>query len=230
MNYLTEIRRDLLSLGDTEYKAFHSKLIPTVAEDCIIGVRTPVLRKYARQICGSAAADVFLGALPHRFYEENNLHAFLLEQFAEYDEAVKRIDEFLPYVDNWATCDMMSPKSFAKNKDRLYKDALRWLENDKVYTVRFGICMLMKHYLDECFRTDFLEKVAAVKSEEYYVKMAVAWYFATALTKRYEETLPYIQNKALDKWTHNKAIQKACESYQVPKERKDYLKTLKIIG
>lgn len=228
MDNLTEIQKKLISLGDGEYKAFHAKLIPTVPEEKIIGVRTPTLRKYAKGLFASTDVSGFLGDLPHKFYEEDNLHAFLIEQIKDYSVVISRLDRFLPYIDNWATCDMMSPACFFKNTDKLYKDALRWLESDKVYAVRFGICMLMKHYFDENFQTAYLDKVDAVKSEEYYIKMAVAWYFATALTKRYNETLPYIENCRLDIWTHNKAIQKACESYQVPKEHKEYLKTLKI--
>lgn len=228
MDNLTEIQKSLFSLGDSDYKAFHAKLIPTVDEEKIIGVRTPALRKYAKELFASADISEFLGTLPHKFYEEDNLHAFLLEQINDYDTVVAHIDRFLPYIDNWATCDMMSPRCFAPNTDKLYKDAFRWIDMGQTYAVRFGVCMLMKHYLDDNFDVAYPEKIADIKNEEYYVKMVVAWYFATALTKRYDEALTYIEKHRLDTWTHNKAIQKACESYQVSKEHKEYLKTLKI--
>ena len=223
-----EIQKSLFSFGDSDYKAFHAKLIPTVPDRKIIGVRTPALRKYAKKLFASADISDFLEMLPHRFYEEDNLHAFMLEQIKDYSVVIRLIDRFLPYIDNWATCDMMSPSCFAQNTDKLYKDAFRWIDTGQTYAVRFGVCMLMKHYLDVNFDVAYLEKVADIKSEEYYVKMAVAWYFATALTKRYDEALTYIEKHRLDAWTHNKAIQKACESYQVPKAHKEYLKTLKI--
>ena len=228
MDNLTEIQKTLFSLGDSGYKAFHAKLIPTVPEEKIIGVRTPVLRKYAKELFVSADISEFLETLPHRFYDEDNLHAFLLEQIKDYGTVIWHIDRFLPHVDNWATCDMMSPRCFDQNTDRLYKDAFRWIDSGQIYAVRFGVCMLMKHYLDGNFDVAYFEKTANIKIEEYYVKVAVAWYFATALTKRYDDALPYIEKHRLDAWTHNKAIQKACESYQVPKEHKEYLKTLKI--
>ena len=227
MRNLTKIQEELISLGDVEYKAFHSKLIPNIPSEKIIGVRTPTLRKYAKTLAGSAEGNAFLKTLPHYFYEENNLHAFILEQINNYDELVFELDRFLPHVDNWATCDMMSPKCFKKHTDKLFLEAYRWLDSRETYKIRFGICVMMKYYLGENLKQEFLQKIAAVKSDEYYVKMAVAWYFATALTKNYEETLPYIENNVLDKWTHNKAIQKACESYQVPQAHKTNLKTLK---
>ena len=227
MRNLTKIQEELIALGDAEYKAFHSKLIPNIPSEKIIGVRTPTLRKYAKTLAGSAGGNAFLKTLPHYFYEENNLHAFILEQINNYDELVFELDRFLPHVDNWATCDMMSPKCFKKHTDKLFLEAYRWFDSRETYKIRFGICVMMKYYLGENLKQEFLQKIAAVKSDEYYVKMAVAWYFATALTKNYEETLPYIENNVLDKWTHNKAIQKACESYQVPQAHKAYLKTLK---
>ena len=227
MRNLTKIQEELISLGDAEYKAFHSKLIPNIPSEKIIGVRTPTLRKYAKTLAGSAEGNAFLKTLPHYFYEENNLHAFILEQINNYDELIFELDRFLPHIDNWATCDMMSPKCFKKHTDKLFLEAYRWLDSCETYKIRFGICVMMKYYLGENLKQEFLQKIAAVKSDEYYVKMAVAWYFATALTKNYEETLPYIENNVLDKWTHNKAIQKACESYQVPQAHKTYLKTLK---
>lgn len=228
MAELTNIQRELIELGDSKYKAFHAKLIPTVSNEKIIGVRTPALRKYAKRLYLTDDGDDFLKALPHRFYEEDNLHAFLLEQIDDYNVLIKELDKFLPYIDNWATCDMMSPKCFFKSTDKLYADALRWIEAENTYTVRFGICMLMKHYLGDTLKREYLDKVAAIKNEEYYVKMAIAWFFATALTYNYTDTLPYIKNFKLEKWTHNKAIQKACESYRITKEHKKELKNLKI--
>lgn len=227
MDDLTNIQKTLFSFADSEYKEFHRKLIPGVSEERIIGVRTPVLRKYAKELYRKNAEN-FFNDLPHRFYEEDNLHAFMLEQISDYDELVKRIDDFLPYVDNWATCDMMSPKCFAKNTDKLYKDAFRWIDCGHTYHIRFGLCMLMKYYLDENFKIECLEKAAAVKSDEYYVKMAVAWFFATALTYKFSETLPYIKEQKLEPWIHNKTIQKACESYRISKEIKEKLKTYKV--
>ena len=228
MKDLTTVQSELVALGDAEYKAFHSKLIPNIEEERIIGVRTPLLRKYAKDLFAKNEGEAFIKELPHSFYEENNLHAFLLEQILDYDILIKRIDDFLPYVDNWATCDMMSPKCFSKHLDRLYEDAYRWIASNHTYAVRFGICVLMKYYLGENLKSECLDKVSQIKSDEYYIKMAVAWYFATALTKNYDIALRYIQGHALDVWTHNKAIQKACESYQISKENKDFLRRLKI--
>lgn len=229
MSNLSDIQSKLFSLADVEYKDFHSRLIPNVNVERIIGVRTPRLRQYAKELFREGADD-FLSALPHGYYEEDNLHAFLIEQIDDYDEVISRLDAFLPYVDNWATCDMMSPKCFSKNRDRLYKDAYRWMEAEHPYCVRYGICMMMKHYLGNNFKTEFLEKVASVRSDEYYVKMGVAWYFATALTCNYNEVLPYVQSGALEQWTHNKAIAKACESLVLPADRKAELKTYRKIS
>ena len=230
MDNLTEIQNRLFSLADEDYKEFHHKLIPTVSYESIIGVRTPQLRRLAKEIFLSGSNKQFLDRLPHRFYEENNLHAFLLEQINDYELLVEYVNRFLPYVDNWATCDMMSPRIFSKSKDKLYKDAYRWIDSGVTYAVRFGICILMKHYLDESFKIEYLEKVASIKSDEYYVNMAVAWYFATALAKQYKATLPYVENRRLDMWAHNKTIQKARESFLITTEQKEYLKTLKVNG
>lgn len=228
MGKSVSIREKLFSFADSEYKEFHSKLIPNVSPETIIGVRTPILRKYAKELYGSEDAELFVKALPHMFYEENNLHAFLIEQIKEYDNVIAELDRFLPWIDNWATCDMLSPKCFVENTDKLYRDAFRWIDSENSYTVRFGVCMLMKYYLGDSWRLEYVDKVASIKSDEYYVKMVIAWYFATALTNNYEDTLPYIQKHKLDLWTHNKAIQKACESYRISNENKDFLRTLKI--
>lgn len=224
---MNEILERLYAMQDLSYRDFHSKLMPTVEKARIIGVRTPDLRKYAKEIYGSETAEVFLKTLPHQYYEENNLHGMLLELRKDYKQCVFELDRFLPYVDNWATCDLMSPKIFKKHLPKLIEQVKHWLQSDITYTVRFGIGMLLKFYLDEEFDREYLELVTLVRSEEYYVKMMVAWYFATALAKQYEAALPYLQEGRLDLWCHNKTIQKAVESYRITAEQKDYLKSLK---
>lgn len=221
------VRDRLFSMQDLTYRDFHSKLMPTVDKDLVIGVRTPELRKFAKEFSKTESAENFLDTLPHRYYEENNLHAFILCEIKNYGELIKRLNDFLPFVDNWATCDMMRPKVFGKHKEELLTEIENWMQSDKPYTVRFGIEMLMLHFLEDGFTPEFPEKVSRIKSDEYYVKMMVAWYFATALAFRYDEILPFIENKILDEWTHNKAIQKAVESYRITDEQKEYLKTLK---
>lgn len=222
------VQARLFEMQDFKYRDFHSKLMPTVDKEKIIGVRTPELRKFAKELSKKEEAKDFLKILPHKYYEEDNLHAFLIEQIRDFDECVSALDNFLLYVDNWATCDMMTPKVFKKNTDKLLPKINEWLISDYTYEVRFAIGMLMKFYLDENFDEKYLELVASVKSDEYYINMMIAWYFATALAKQWEKTLPYIENKVLDKWTHNKAIQKAVESYRITDEEKEYLKTLKV--
>lgn len=222
------IQSHLLAMQDMNYKDFHKNLIPTVPEELIIGVRTPQLRKYAKQLAGTPEAEEFLQSLPHHYYEENNLHGFLLESIKDYDRLIVMLDEFLPFVDNWATCDMMRPKVFAKHTDKLIGKIWEWMEAEDTYTIRFGIEMLMSFYLDEKFDASYLEPVAALRSEEYYIRMMVAWFFATALAKQWDAVIPYIEERKLDTWTHNKAIQKACESYRITPEQKEYLKTLKV--
>ncbi len=223
-----EVVRQLFSMQDLEYKAFHAKLIPNVEKEAIIGVRTPVLRKYAKEFNKTGKAEEFILILPHRYYEENNLHAFILEQIKDFDRCVREVERFLPYVDNWATCDMMAPKVFQKNLPKLLQKIKIWLNSDNTYTVRFAIEMLMKYYLDEQYDMEYPQMVAQVCSDEYYINMMIAWYFATALAKQYDSILPFIENKCLKTWTHNKAIQKAVESRRIPVEQKKYLKTLKI--
>ena len=228
-NQVTEsVQRRLFELQDTEYRDFHAKLMPTVAKEKIIGIRTPVLRKFAKEYAKSEDAGEFLKVLPHDYYEENNLHGFLIEGMKDYEECVRALDTFLPYVDNWATCDLVSPKILKKHLPELLERIQIWLRSEHVYTVRFGVNMLMRFYLDEHFSPEYPKMVAEIRSEEYYVNMVIAWYFATALAKQYEAVISYIEQKRLSPWTHNKTIQKAVESYRITDEQKAYLKTLKI--
>lgn len=218
----------LSALQDVKYKQFQCRLMPTVNPDTVIGVRTPALRAFAKEIAGSPAAENFLNTLPHRFYEENNLHAFLIELMPDYDVCLSYINRFLPYVDNWATCDGMSPKVFKKHLNSLTGEIDKWLKSSDVYTVRFGIKMLMTHYLDEHFKCEYLSAVAEIKSDEYYIKMMQAWFFATALAKQYSSAVPFITDRKLDVWVHNKTIQKAVESYRLTNTQKQFLRGLKI--
>lgn len=221
------IRERLFSFRDEKFAAFQAKLIPNIAPERIIGVRTPELRKLAKALRGSDEAEGFLKELPHEFFEENNLHAFLLCEIKDFERCVRRVEEFLPYVDNWATCDQLRPRVFAKNKQALLPCIRAWIASDRVYTRRFGIGMLMSHFLDEDFREEYLGWVSDIHSAEYYVNMMIAWYFATALAKQYKAALPYIEERRLDPWVHNKTIQKALESFRVSDEQKKLLRTLK---
>lgn len=221
------IREQLFALQDTEYKAFHSRLMPTVNPDLIIGVRTPDLRKLAKKLWKTGDTGEFMAQLPHRYYEENNLHGFFIEQIKDYDACIEALNAFLPHVDNWATCDMMSPGVLGKEKDRLTAQIRIWLASEHTYMIRFAIGMLMRHFLDEDFEETDLDTVADIKSEEYYINMMRAWYFATALAKQYDAAITFIENGRLDVWTHNKAIQKAVESYRITPEQKNYLRSLK---
>ena len=225
---LNEIRAELFKMQDMDYRDFNSKLIPTVDKESMIGIRTPDLRKYAKQLGKSSDVIEFLQTLPHKYFDENQLHAFIISEIKDFKNCIDEINRFLPYIDNWATCDQLSPKVFKKNHKELITYIKEWLESDKVYTVRFGIGMLMEHFLDEDFDISYLETVSNIRSDEYYVNMMIAWYFATALAKRYESVLPFIENRRLEIWTHNKAIQKAVESYRISTERKTYLKELKV--
>ena len=211
-------------MGETDYKEFSSKLMPTVDPATVIGVRTPLLRKFAKDL---GACEEFLCDLPHFYYEENNLHAFLIEKERDFEKCIERLDVFLPYVDNWATCDSMKPKVLKKDPAALLVHIKRWMNSKDVYAVRYGINLLMSFYLDEHFDEQHLALVANVKSDEYYINMMRAWYFATALAKQSGATLPYIESNALDAWTHNKTIQKAVESLRITPEQKAYLKTLR---
>lgn len=223
-----EIQEHLFELQDLKYKAFHSKLMPTVDIDCIIGVRTPLLRKYAAELSKTDKGWEFVKILPHKYYDENNLHGFIIEKCKDFDETIRLIELFLPYVDNWATCDLMSPKVFKKNLPALLPKIKEWISSSHQWTIRFAIEMLMSFYLDENFEQAFPQMVAGVKNEEYYVKMMVAWYFATALAKQPKTILPYFEKKVLEPWIHNKAIQKSIESYRISDETKKYLKTLRL--
>ena len=222
------IRETLFFFRDEKFAAFQARLIPNVAPERIIGVRTPALRKLAKTLRGSGEAEEFLKALPHDFFEENNLHAFLLCEMKDFDACVQAVEDFLPYVDNWATCDQMSPRVFRKNKQALLPYIRCWIASERCYTRRFGTGMLMSHFLDEDFREEYLRLVSDKRSEEYYVNMMIAWYFATALAKQYEAALPYLENRRLDPWVHNKTIQKAVESFRVSDEHKACLRALKI--
>lgn len=222
------VRYRLFEMQDLEYKAFHSKLMPTVNPEKIIGVRTPQLRKFAKEFAQKSDAKEFLEILPHTYYEENNLHGMLIEQIKDYDECVAYLDKFLPYVDNWATCDSLSPPIFKSHTAELYNDIKRWLKCRETYTVRFAVKTLMNRYSGEKFAPEHLDVAASAVREEYYIKMAVAWYFSTVMTFHFDEVCTYLQKHTLDTWTHNKAIQKAKESYRLSAEQKRYIEFLKI--
>ena len=228
MAELTELQKQLFELQDIKYRDFHSKLMPETAKEKIIGIRTPVLRNFAKVFAGTPESEDFLQQLPHQFYEENNLHGFLIERISDFNECISMIDDFLPYVDNWATCDLINPKAFKRDLSALLPKIKEWVSSDHTYTIRFGIGSFMRYYLDEAFSPEYPDIVASIRSNEYYVNMMIAWYFATALAKQYVSIVPYIVNRRLDKWTHNKAISKAAESYRISPEQKEYLKTLKI--
>lgn len=223
-----EITNELFKMQDEKYRDFNSKLIPTVDKESMIGVRTPELRKYAKQLVKREDVGEFLHSVPHKYFDENQLHAFILTEIKDFGVCLEEVKNFLPYIDNWATCDQLSPKVFKKYRKELLTHIKEWINSDKTYTVRFGIGMLMEHFLDEDFDPAYPEMVTETRSEEYYINMMTAWYFATALAKQYEKVLPFIENKKLDTWTHNKAIQKAVESYRITDEQKTYLKGLKV--
>ena len=228
MALIKDIQDTLFEMQDVKYKDFQSKLIPTVDPKSVIGVRTPELRKFAKKLVKDGAYQDFLDDLPHQYFDENQLHTFIVSEIKDYNRCIEEVDRFLPYVDNWATCDQMSPKVFRKYKGELLANIKEWMLSDETYTVRFAIGMLMEHFLDEDYDMAYPEMVAEIRSEEYYINMMVAWYFATALAKQYETILPYFENHKLDTWTHNKSIQKAVESYRITAEQKEYLKSLKV--
>ena len=223
-----EIREKLLALQDKEYRDFQAKLIPTVDPGRIIGTRTPQLRALAKELLKTYDCSLFLDDLPHKYFDEDQLHAFILSGMKDYDECMDRLDKFLPYVNNWATCDQMSPKIFKKHKGELLEKVKAWIASEDTYTVRFAIGMLMEHFLDDDFDKAYPKMVAGVKSEEYYINMMVAWYFATALAKQYDSVIPYIEKKKLSAWNHNKAIQKSIESNRVTPGHKEYLRSLRV--
>lgn len=224
---MKEIRKKLISMQDKKYREFHAGLIPTKDKDAIIGVRVPKLRAYAKEIIKQGKSGEFIKELPHKYYEEYMLHVIILSHQKDFDEVIKETERILPYIDNWAVCDTFSPKVFRKNTEALLPYIDKWLKSDREYTVRFGVKMLMDNYLDENYIPQCLEKVAAVRNDEFYVRMMIAWFFATALAKRYDAAVRYIEENRLEKWTHNKTIQKAVESYRVTDEHKAYLKTLR---
>ena len=221
------VRERLFSLQDGEYRQFTANLSPTVNIDSIIGVRMPEVRKLAKELYKHPRIDEFLDDLPHRYFDENNLHAMILSELRDYDEVVRRLDAFLPYIDSWATCDSMRPKIFGKHLDRLNGEIERWMATSDIYTVRFAIEMRMNFYLDDAFKPEYLAPIAAIRSEEYYVNMMVAWFFATALAKQWDAVLPYLTDNRLSVWVHNKTIRKAIESFRITDEQKTLLRTLK---
>ena len=227
-DYIRDIRKELHLLQDLKYRDLQIRTIPTVPPETIIGVRTPDLRRMAAQLAKAEEVRLFLRCLPHAFFEENQLHAFIVSQMKDYGECLRELNRFLPFTDNWATCDQMSPRVFRKHLAELLDSVREWIASPETYTVRFGIGMLMEHYLDEDFDLSYPELVASVRSDEYYVNMMIAWYFATALAKQYDAVLPFIEDHRLDPWTHNKTIRKAVESFRITPEQKAYLKTLTV--
>lgn len=222
------LQEQLFDLQDKAYADFQSKLLPTVSHETVIGVRTPDLRKMAKQVCKTPAAQEFMQALPHRYFDENQLHAFILSEDKDFHTCIANLEQFLPYVDNWATCDQLSPRCFKKHITELLPHIRKWMKSTHTYTIRFGMGMLMCYYLDGEFKPEFLEWVASIKSDEYYIRMMQAWFFATALAKQWDSTLPYIEQHRLHPWMHNKTIQKAIESYRITDEQKALLRTFRV--
>ncbi|MBR6228658.1 MAG: DNA alkylation repair protein [Eubacterium sp.] len=238
-----EIRDELFRLQDVEYRDFQAKLIPGQDVDKVIGCRTPALRKLAKGLVKREDVGEFLEELPHEFFDEKQLHAFIVSEMKDFDRCMEEVERFLPFVDNWATCDQMSPKVFKKHRQELLEKIRIWIKSDRTYTIRFGVGMLMEHFLDEDFDPAYPAMVAELRpgvpddhvgvstpepaTDEYYIRMMIAWYFATALAKQYETVIPYVEEQKLDTWTHNKAIQKSVESYRITPEQKEYLKSLK---
>lgn len=227
-NIVKDVQTKLFELQDIKYRDFHAKLMPTIDKEKVIGVRTPALRAFAKEFGKTEEAKEFLKVLPHQYYEENNLHGLLIEQIKDYEKCLRELERFLSYIDNWATCDLLAVRIVKKHLNVFIKEVYCWIESKDTYTIRFGIGMLMKYYLEDYFDLEYPQKVASVQSEEYYVNMMRAWYFSTALAKQYDNILPFIEERKLDIWTHNKTIQKAIESYRITPEQKAYLKTLKI--
>ncbi len=225
---MTRIQEQLFALQDKKFNDFQAGLNPAVDKETMIGVRTPQLRVLAKEMIKEGLAEAFLKELPHTYFEENQLHALILSELKSYEQVMEEVKAFLPHVNNWATCDQLRPKCFKKHRKELLAEIESWISDKETYTIRFGIGMLMVHFLEEDFKTEYLEKVSLIRSEEYYVNMMIAWYFTTALGKQYEEVLPYLEEKRMAPWVHNKTIQKARESYRVSEEQKAYLKSLRV--
>lgn len=217
----------LNEVRDEAYREFQIRLVPNVPPETVVGVRTPEMRRIAGEVFKSADRDAFLNDLPHKYYEENLIHFFVLSMMKDFDECVRRVEAFLPYVDCWPVSDQATPKAFRKNHEKLLPYIQKWIASEHVYTARFGIRMLMNEFLDADFKEEYLSLVAAKQGEDYYLRMMVAWYFATALAKRYDETVPYLEARRLDEWTHRKTIQKAIESFRVTDAHKEYLRSLR---
>ena len=226
MKMKTELQKQLFALQDPGYREFHARLIPGIPKEDIIGIRTPVLRRFAGEFARdhSQEAEAFFKELPHRYYEENNLHMLLVTKIKDYPECLRKVEEFLPYINNWATCDLPAPKCFEKHREELLPVIREWVTSTDTYTIRYGIGILMRLYLDDAYRPEYADLVARVRSEEYYVNMMIAWYFATALAKQWDAAVPYIEQHRLSDWVHKKTIQKAVESYRITSEQKEYLK------
>lgn len=225
---IKQIEEELFALQDKGYKEFQSKLIPNISKSEIIGVRTNLLRQLAKRLIKQESINIFLHDLPHKYFDENQLHIFIVSEIKDFNICILEAERFLPYVNNWATCDMFSPKCFEKNKEQLLPYIYKWTDSPKEYSVRFAIGLLMKYFLAEDFKEEYLNKVVSIKREEYYIKMMQAWYIATALAKNYSQTISILQKSVLDKWTHNRSIQKAVESFRISDEQKTYLKSLKL--
>ena len=224
---MTELQRSLFELQDLKYRDFQSKLLPKTEKEKIIGVRTPILRKFAKEFAQIKEAQKFLQELPHQYYEENNLHLMLVTQIRDYKKCLKEVTQFLPYIDNWATCDLPLPKCFEKHKAELIVDVKNWIVSNDTYTIRYGIGVLLRLYLDEDFKDEYPKLVSAVISDEYYVNMMIAWYFATALAKQWEAVIGYLKDRKLPEWVHRKTIQKAIESNRITEEQKAELRGLR---
>ena len=222
------IRSDLFSFQDLSYRDFQASLMPTVDKNSVIGVRMPTLRKYAKKIIRDGNYVSFLDDLPHKYYEENNLHGLIIQETCDFDLCIERLEAFLPYIDNWATCDMLRPVCFKSMENKLFPYVLKWISDERLYVKRFGIGMLNSYYVNDLFNVKHLDVVSKIESKEYYVNMMIAWYFATVLAFHYDDAVIYFERSVLDKWIHNKAIQKATESYRIPRDKKNYLKTLRI--
>ena len=224
---MKNIIKELYKMQDEKYRDIQVKIIPNIDSNSIIGVRTPELRSFAKKLIKEDNYKEFLEELPHKYFEENQLHSFIISEIKDYDICISYINKFLPYINNWATCDQLSPKVFKKNKEKLIKEIKVWIKSKETYTIRFGIGMLMSYFLDEDFNESYLEIISKIKSKEYYINMMIAWYYATALAKQYDSTIKYLENNKLDIWVHNKTIQKAIESYRITDNQKEYLRSLK---